>query len=71
MLRLIERRSGHRRQALEYKGLIFAYLGPGDTVPEFPIFDTFEIPGVEMVPYTCLFACNWLQVTENGIDLRV
>ena len=53
---------------LEYKGLIFAYLGPGDTVPAFPIFDTFEIPGVEMVPYTCSFACNWLQVTENGID---
>ena len=53
---------------LEYKGIIFAYLGPGDTVPAFPIFDTFEIPGVEMVPYTCSFDCNWLQVAENGID---
>ena len=52
----------------EYKGLIFAYLGPPDKVPEFPIYDTFEIPGVEMVPYVADFPCNWLQVTENGID---
>ena len=54
--------------ALEYKGIIFAYLGPPDTVPEFPVYDTFEIPGVHMEPYTCSFPCNWLQVTENGID---
>ena len=53
---------------IEYKGLVFAYLGPGETVPEFPIYDTFEIPGVQMMPYTCSFPCNWLQVTENGID---
>ena len=53
---------------IEYKGLFFAYLGPGGTVPEFPIYDTFEIPGVQMMPYTCSFPCNWLQVTENGID---
>ena len=52
----------------EYKGLIFAYLGPPERVPAFPIFDTFEIPGVEMVPYAVDFPCNWLQVTENGID---
>lgn len=52
----------------EYKGLIFAYLGPPEKVPEFPIFDTFDIPGSEMVPYAADFPCNWLQVTENGID---
>lgn len=54
--------------AFEYKGLIFAYLGPPERVPSFPIFDTFEIPGVEMVPYAAEFPCNWLQVTENGVD---
>ena len=53
---------------LEYKGLIFAYLGPSDLLPEFPVYDTFEIPGVEMVPYTFSFPCNWLQVTENSMD---
>ena len=52
----------------EYKGLVFAYMGPPDLLPEFPVFDTFDVPGVEMVPYTCSFPCNWLQVTENGVD---
>ena len=54
--------------ALEYKGIIFAYLGPAAEVPEFPVYDTFEIPDTVMEPYTCTFPCNWLQVTENGID---
>jgi nitrite reductase/ring-hydroxylating ferredoxin subunit len=54
--------------AFEYKGLVFAYLGPPERVPRFPIFDTFEIPGVDMVPYAAQFPCNWLQVTENGVD---
>ena len=46
----------------EYKGLLFAYMGPPERTPEFPIYDTFETPGLEMVPYTCSFPCNWLQV---------
>lgn len=52
----------------EYKGLIFAYMGPPKLKPEFPIFDTFEIPDTTMEPYIAEFPCNWLQVTENGID---
>jgi len=54
--------------AFEYKGIIFGYFGPPKSVPEFPVYDTFEIPDTEMVPYTCSFPCNWLQVTENGVD---
>ncbi|MDZ4734769.1 MAG: Rieske 2Fe-2S domain-containing protein [Rhodospirillaceae bacterium] len=54
--------------ALEYKGLVFAYMGPPELAPPFPIYDTFEIPETEMVPYAAEFPCNWLQVTENGID---
>ena len=53
---------------VEYKGIIFAYMGSPDHIPEFPIYDTMELPDTEMVPYTCSFPCNWLQVTENGID---
>ena len=52
----------------EYKGLIFAYLGPSDRAPEFPIYDTFEIPGNQMVPYTRDYPCNWLQIAENAMD---
>jgi nitrite reductase/ring-hydroxylating ferredoxin subunit len=54
--------------ALEYKGLVFAYMGPPETKPEFPIYDTFEIAGEEMVPYLIPMPCNWLQVTENPMD---
>ena len=54
--------------AFEYKGIVFAYLGPPEQTPEFPVYDTFEIPDTVMEPYTCSFPCNWLQVTENGID---
>jgi len=52
----------------EYKGLIFAYMGPPALKPEFPIFDTFEHPETDCVPYFIDYPCNWLQVHENTID---
>ena len=52
----------------EYKGLVFAYLGPPEHRPEFPVFDTFELPGNELVPYSIDYPCNWLQVAENPMD---
>lgn len=52
----------------DYKGIIFAYLGPADAMPEFPIFDTFEQPGTDMVPYAYEYPCNWLQTAENVVD---
>lgn len=54
--------------ALEYKGLVFAYMGPPEKKPEFPIYDTFEIADTEMVPYAIDMPCNWLQVNENPQD---
>lgn len=53
---------------IEYKGLAFAYLGPGDTMPDFPVFDTFDEEGDEMIPYLIESPCNWLQVMENAWD---
>jgi nitrite reductase/ring-hydroxylating ferredoxin subunit len=52
----------------EYKGIIFAYMGPPAEVPEFPLFDTCEDPGTEYIPYSLHFPCNWLQVLENAED---
>ncbi len=52
----------------EYRGLVFAYLGPPDEEPEFPMYDSFEIPGADMVPYTRDYPCNWLQIAENAMD---
>lgn len=53
---------------LELKALIFAYLGPPEEKPGFPIYDTFELPGDELVPYSLGYPCNWLQICENSMD---
>ncbi len=52
----------------EYRGLIFAYLGPIEQMPEFPIYDTFEIDGQTLVPYRADYRCNWLQVLDAILD---
>jgi phenylpropionate dioxygenase-like ring-hydroxylating dioxygenase large terminal subunit len=53
----------------EYQGLVFAYMGPPDKQPEFPILDTFDLPGYRMVARApTLWECNWLQVKENSMD---
>ena len=51
-----------------YKGIVFAYLGPPEHTPAFPIYDTFDVPGTHMVPYTSDYPCNWLQIIENDMD---
>ncbi|MDD9823399.1 MAG: aromatic ring-hydroxylating dioxygenase subunit alpha [Gammaproteobacteria bacterium] len=52
----------------EYKGLIFAYLGPPEARPRFPVYDTFELPDTVMSPYEVRFNCNWLQVLDAIAD---
>jgi len=52
----------------EFKGLIFAYLGPIDEKPEFPIYDSFDFEDMDMVPYKAPFMCNWLQVLDAIVD---
>jgi len=53
----------------EYQGLVFAYMGPPDKRPDFPVFDTYDLPGYRMVARApTLWQCNWLQVKENSMD---
>jgi len=52
----------------EIAGLVFAYLGPIDAMPEFPTLDTMVQSGNDMVPYSIDYPCNWLQVAENPMD---
>ena len=52
----------------EFKGLIFAYLGPVDKKPEFPRYDSLDFEDMEMVPYKAPFDCNWLQVLDAIVD---
>jgi nitrite reductase/ring-hydroxylating ferredoxin subunit len=53
----------------EYAGLVFAYMGPPDNRPEFPILDTYDLPGHLLTARApTLWECNWLQVKENSMD---
>lgn len=64
----------------EYQGLIFAYMGPADAKPAFPLFDLIEETAAN--PDETIIAdgsgyglgggrvlpCNWLQIFENVMD---
>lgn len=53
----------------EFGGLVFAYLGPPDKKPPFPMLDTFVLPGMRLVAGGGgIGACNWLQSAENIMD---
>src|SRR5258708_18611067 len=52
----------------ECNGVVFAYLGPHDAVPAFPMLDSYYQHDTEMVPFSLHFPCNWLQVLENCQD---
>ncbi len=52
-----------------FGGIVFAYLGPPDRVPVFPMYDRFDLPGVTIVPGIRFKQdCNWIQIKENTVD---
>ena len=53
----------------ECQGLVFGYMGPPDKQPDFPVLDTFDLPGYRQVARApTIWECNWLQVKENSMD---
>src|SRR5437899_5032078 len=53
----------------EYAGLVFAYMGPPDKQPAFPVLDTYDLAGYRLIARApTLWECNWLQVKENSMD---
>jgi phenylpropionate dioxygenase-like ring-hydroxylating dioxygenase large terminal subunit len=54
-----------------FNSLIFAYMGPPERKPPFPMLDLYENehitiePGIER---QCNNDCNWLQIHENAMD---
>ncbi len=52
----------------EFRGLVFAYMGPSGEQPPFPIYDAYEIPDMVMSPYAAPFKCNWIQVLDAILD---
>jgi nitrite reductase/ring-hydroxylating ferredoxin subunit len=52
-----------------FGGIVFAYMGPVEQKPPFPIYDKYVLPGMKLAPGPRLpFACNWVQVKENSMD---
>jgi len=52
----------------EHNGLIFAYLGPPEETPAFPIYDTLLLPDMVTRPYKAPYRCNWVQVLDAIMD---
>jgi len=53
----------------EWRGLLFAYMGPVDETPTFPEYDCVDHPSDnEPVPFRMNLPCNWVQIVENGCD---
>jgi nitrite reductase/ring-hydroxylating ferredoxin subunit len=53
----------------ELAGLVFAYLGPPDHRPAFPVYDSYRVPGYTLMPAARFtLPCNWLQVKDNSMD---
>jgi phenylpropionate dioxygenase-like ring-hydroxylating dioxygenase large terminal subunit len=53
----------------EDHGIVFAYLGPPDRQPPFPVYDSFTRPGYRLIPgQKYFYPCNWLQIMENAMD---
>ena len=53
----------------ELAGLVFAYMGPPDRQPSFPMYDSYDVPGHRLMPAAeFTLPCNWLQVKDNSMD---
>ncbi len=54
---------------VEMQGLLFAYMGPPEATPEFPVYDSFEHPeDNRLAAFKMHLPCNWLRIIENGAD---
>lgn len=55
--------------AFERHGLVFAYMGPPDEKPTFPLYPPLVYPEANhIVAFSNYLPCNWLQVHENIAD---
>jgi nitrite reductase/ring-hydroxylating ferredoxin subunit len=69
--RLCEHIKTRAYPVVEKSGILFAYLGAGDSkdaAPAFPQFDCFVAPDAYTFAFKGYWDCNWLQALEVGID---
>ena len=53
---------------IEFRGLVFAYMGPPDRQPEFPIYDACIYDDMTSTTYKAPYRCNWIQVLDAIMD---
>ena len=53
---------------IEYRGLVFAYMGPPDRQPDFPIYDACVYDDMSSATYKAPYRCNWIQVLDAIMD---
>src|SRR5688572_31719519 len=52
----------------EAGAMVFAYMGPKDKQPPFPLFDYQYLPADNIYTSKFQLECNWLQATEGDFD---
>ena len=52
----------------EFNGIVFAFLGPPEKIPEFPHYDSYETHYDKRSPYKIKYNCNWIQVLDAIMD---
>ena len=53
----------------DFQGIVFAYMGPPEDIPAFPMLDVYEREGYRLMPGKRYdYPCNWLQIAENAAD---
>lgn len=68
-VRISDRHCQGAYRIVEAHGLLFAYLGPPESEPALPEYDTLGWPGDnQVVPFNMRLPCSWLQIIENGAD---
>ena len=53
---------------IEYRGLLFTYMGPPQQQPEFPIYDACVYDEMTSVTYKAPYRCNWIQILDAILD---
>ena len=54
-----------------FHDVIFAYMGPPELKPPFPMLDLYDTPHITVesgLDRACVNECNWLQIHENAMD---
>ena len=53
---------------IEYRGLLFTYMGPPQQQPEFPVYDACAYDEMTSVTYKAPYRCNWIQILDAILD---